>query len=502
VDHPISERPWYSRRRLPVRQPREPPRRSRFAVVLAALVGLLVAWSGARAIAEPASASDRALERITKANQRAVDEYQNLNFDVAKRILTDALTACTQAGLDKHRAAARTHVHLGVVLFAGFKQKDEAIREFKQALEIQPDIKLDSALATPEIQEVFDAAGSGAAPTGGAAQPDGGGAGAEGTQPSADAITHEPITKSRQGEPVPINVTVDSSVSAAKVVLSFSADGSDDFGKRDLNEASPGNWTGEIPASATEGAKVSYFLEAFGANGQVLAAKGSAADPMVVRLVGAAGQPLVAAKRKPEEPPPAEPPSEGGPTVFVGLGIGSGFGWTTGTGEINTQDKVSPAGFAAARLGQFTPEVGYFVSPRLLLSVQLRLQLVTGATPFYSTTCGASGLCAPSNLAVAGFGRAAWLFGADDWHPFVGGVAGAGVIRHVTSFPSVVTCGANKMSTCVDTVESGPVFIGGTAGVLYNLASSFALKAETNVLAGFGKFTLNIDIDLGIALEF
>ena len=56
------------------------------------------------------------------------------------------------------QVAARTHVHLGVVLFAGFKQKDEAVAEFKKALEMAPDVKLDKLLATPEIQEVFDQA--------------------------------------------------------------------------------------------------------------------------------------------------------------------------------------------------------------------------------------------------------------------------------------------------------------------------------------------------------
>ena len=42
--------------------------------------------------------------------------------------------------------------------FAGFKQKDEAIKQFRKALEIQPDIKLDKILATPEVQEVYDEA--------------------------------------------------------------------------------------------------------------------------------------------------------------------------------------------------------------------------------------------------------------------------------------------------------------------------------------------------------
>ena len=45
-----------------------------------------------------------------------------------------------------------------MVELAGFKEKDEAIKLFRQALDIQRDIKLDKSLATPEIQAVYDEA--------------------------------------------------------------------------------------------------------------------------------------------------------------------------------------------------------------------------------------------------------------------------------------------------------------------------------------------------------
>ena len=125
----------------------------RLAVLLAGLVLL--------AVAEPARAQDEnpaAVEKISKLNKKAVDEFENLNFDQARKILKDALEACSRSGLDGSQIAARTHVHLGVVLFAGFKQKDDALAEFKKALEIAPEVKLDKLLATPEIQEVFDQA--------------------------------------------------------------------------------------------------------------------------------------------------------------------------------------------------------------------------------------------------------------------------------------------------------------------------------------------------------
>jgi hypothetical protein len=472
----------------------------------AALAGLALVAAATTARAQDESSA--AVEKITKLNKKAVDEFENLNFDQARKILKDALDAASRAGLDKSQIAARTHVHLGVVLFAGFKQKDDALAEFKKALEIAPEVKLDKLLATPEIQEVFDQAVS--------EQKSAGSSGGETTTPSGDAITHEPVTVSAQGKPIPINMTLDSSIKAKKVVLSFSADGSDDFGEREMKEESPGNWMGEIPASATEGAKVSYYLEVDGDDDQVLAKKGSATEPLVVRLRGAA-----VSKKKAAPPPPEKTEESEGPTWYFAFGLGTGFGWTSGQGEINhgdsslmdsnghlldppPGDKVSPAGFAWARLGHIAPEVGYFLSPDLMLSLQLRLQFVNGATPFYSATCGASGLCAPPSVSVAGFARAHYFLHLDDsdFEPFVVGMLGGGTIRHVATFNSRPVCGLNMQTPCVDTIPAGPVFVGAGAGVFYDLSPVFALTGELDAVAGFTKFTFNFDVNVGVALKY
>jgi len=461
-----------------------------------AIVGCLLAVAVLAASPRARAQEDSpAVEKIVKLNKKAVDEYQNLNFDKARKILEDALEACSRAGLDNHPVTARTHVHLGVVLLAGLKQKDAAIDEFKKAAAIQSDVKLDTALATPEIQEVFDQAVAGGKSGGDSS---GGGAAA-----SEDAITHEPITRATQGKAIPINATLDSSVKAKKVVLAFSADGSDDFGEREMKEESPGNWMAQIPSSATQGAKVSYYIEVIGDDDSVAARKGSAASPLVVSLRGPGGASLRPVRKKTAEPPP-KPKSEG-PSLFLALGLGSGFGWTTGTGEVNGMDHVNPAGFAWARLGQISPQIGYFVSPNLLVSAQLRFQLVTGATAYHSTNtteCGTSMVCNPATYAVAGFGRVDYLIDAGDLHPFVGGLLGGGTIRHITSFPSEPHCGSSGNQTCVDTVAAGPIFVGGSAGLLYNVSSAFALMAQANAELGFSKFTFNLDLNVGFALEF
>ena len=87
-----------------------------------------------------------------------------------------------------------------------------------------------------------------------------------------------------------------------------------------MHEESPGNWMGEIPASATQGAKVSYYIEVDGDDDQVIAKKGSAVDPMVVELRGPGGGAL--GQKKKVAPAPKEKPEPEGATWYIGLGVG------------------------------------------------------------------------------------------------------------------------------------------------------------------------------------
>ena len=88
---------------------------------------------------------------------------------------------------------ARTHIHFGVVAIVGFKQREVGLKQFRKALDVQPDIKLTKQLATPELQDAFEEAvlagegggGGGAATAGG--EPGGGGGddGGRGEWPTA-----------------------------------------------------------------------------------------------------------------------------------------------------------------------------------------------------------------------------------------------------------------------------------------------------------------------------
>src|SRR5882724_9102123 len=135
-----------------------------------------------------------AIGKITLLNRQAIEEYRKLNFDEAQRLLDQALDLAAGAGLTQHPVRARTYVTLGVVTAGGLKRRDVAVRLFRKALQIQPEIQLSAELATPEVEAAFDEAVRGLA-----------------SEPRverlpSELLVHEPVTAGTRADPITIAV--------------------------------------------------------------------------------------------------------------------------------------------------------------------------------------------------------------------------------------------------------------------------------------------------------
>jgi Tfp pilus assembly protein PilF len=469
-----------------VRPVRLPTSLTAVACLLATLVVATVTLVGWCAPAHAQANKDDLASTVAKLNKKALDEYENLNFEEARKILKDALDFCHEAGLDQHPVTARTNIHLGVVVLTGFKQRDAATKYFRKAIEIQPDIKMTKSLANPEIQAAFDEV---VASMKGSSQvtPPPIKSGAE------SGISHEPVTRGPQGQSIPITVTIDPSLTPDKVLLWFRTGLSGDFTSRDMTEATPGNFAAELPPTATGGSQVSYFIEAQ-KGGQPVATLGSQASPFPVAL--SAPSPPMGVQRP--RPRPVSPrASDGSPSFYLGLSVGSGVGWASGAGEINTMHTTDPAGFAPAQAVHLSPEIGYFLSPDLLLSVQARIQFLSGLT---SMTC-ATTCASPPSTAIAAFARLTWFLSTASLKPYLSASVGGGRIRHVAEFPKFTDCGTGT-TTCVESIPAGAVLLGPGAGIVYSLTRGFGLVAGLNTQLGFPRFTFNVDLNVGVAATF
>ncbi len=525
LDHRAIVRPMlqpYLERSAPTR--RRIPAFARFVVGAVIALGTQVA-PRAWAQVEDDSALSAAIEEVTKLNKSALDDYDGLNFDVARQTLEGALDLCAKQGLDNHAIKARTHFHLGVVLLAGgAAQRDQAIKQFQLALSIEPDITPTPRVSSPEVQDAFNEAKTATAAAARAATtaPESPGSPAKSAgseqkaSPSATApadaeapspvatpgLSHDAINSAAQGSVIPIGVTTDASLAAKKVAIWFRPDGEAKFVSIPLKEYSPGNWSGAIPASATSGDEVDYFVSVENDEGELVAKHGTASTPLVITLRNVTVATRKNADSGESEEPERRPPSEE-PSWFLGLAVGSGVGWVSGNGDINNQDKAT-SGFGSSQLGHALPEIGYFVSPDFVLSLQMRIQVVSGATSerdLSNSMCGPTHVCSPAKGALAAFGRLTWLFGENTFAPYLSVAAGAGQIRHLATFPKGVNCGNGAQPVkCVDTVTAGPILLGPGAGLLVRASRSFGLTLGVNTLLGFPDFTFHVDFNAGIAV--
>ena len=225
-------------------------------------------------------------------------------------------------------------------------------------------------------------------------------------------------------------------------------------------------------------------------------------------------------------PPPKRPPAHKKPggdegeddksdykgqtgVFFVALTGGTGVGLVKGEGELDPgAHQLNSPGFALpGQSVQATPEVGFFISPDLLLSAQLRLQYVfglNGKPPRVPGTCGSDAFCSPGNGAVAGFARLTYLLTGGPMHFTVGGQIGGGNIRNVVEFPEKA-CKASASDpmtqTCFDTLAGGPFLIGPTGGLFWELGSTANLIVQINTAVGIPHFTFNFDLAAGFGFR-
>jgi hypothetical protein len=155
----------------------------------------------------------------------------------------------------------------------------------------------------------------------------------------------------------------------------------------------------------------------------------------------------------------------------------------------------------------FGPEVGWFFTPELLVSVALRFQLVFGLTgePVTNGHCGTDMYCSPSSGAFAGFAKATYFFGTEGTRFALGGEIGGGTIRHGVPFNEMNLCssgpGDTKLTGCVDTLDGGPFLIGPTFGLYFQLGDAIDFMVAINSQLGLPNFTLNFDGQVGIVVR-
>jgi len=371
-------------------------------------------------------------DRIAYLNKKAMEDYDALEFESARKTLVDAIALLRKGGIDQTAQAARTYINLGMVYIA-LKDKSRGQQQFVKALTINPKAKLDPTLATPEMQSVWDAAAaqqSGAPAPPQPAEPttpppvaatpaESPGPGQtlaeqpSSTQPAKPAqpleynadelldpvlkveLQHSPPDEARSGQRLNIYVTptaVHQGAAAARVSLYYRGAGQEHFAEVPMQPSrrQQGDLLGQIPAEAVTGKALQYYIQAHDAKGRLCGSQGTPENPHIVRVT--ASGPAVAQGTDIEDPilyvkrADAERRArESRDWVYIDLGVGTGGAVVTSgtTAEVSwfynrttgqyERSRASNGGFIWSGVG-VRAELGVFVWRGLSIGISGRYE--------------------------------------------------------------------------------------------------------------------------------
>jgi hypothetical protein len=344
---------------------------------------------------------------------------------------------------------------------------------------------------------------------------------ADDQEPDLPATVSQPLycpipDEAPPSEEVPLRCVSGPTVEVASMMLFYRPAGSESFTPVPMMRSRKGWYEGVVPASALVGKTLQYYVEARTPAKAVATTNGTTDSPnlMIIRE-GAApvGRGTLAAarfRRDPreraaeiEEDPLArsekQRESERAPNdshrrvhaIWVGMGLGTGFGWHPRRKlEFRTEDQVD-AGLSSEGLLHVNPEIGWMWTSNMALSIQSRHQVIP------ESGSGDNRPGAPAHGALALLLRIYRYFGDGRGQPFISAAVGAGdgFRLNVPPHPEVEVIRN-------DTIRGGPFLVGAGGGYLYNFNSHFGLVAESRVLYGLPDRAALLEFSGGAQLAF
>jgi hypothetical protein len=472
-------------------------------------------------LSEARARESSALDQMVQLNKKALAAFKSGKHSVARTHLLDAVVIGKQNGLGTHDMAARSYLHLGVVHIAGLKERDKAMRYFAVALKLRPSIQLTPAVATKETKQAFEEARRSAGePVADVGPPPP--KSDEPSEPRRTAKVAQPLYCPTPDEGPPkqkinLHCHTQPGIKAKTVRLYYRPSGGKRYAALSMARTKPGLYSGVIPASAATGKSIQFYVEARGAGGKLAATSGQKDLPNVLVLrPGAApvakGSRVAARDSRGEGMLAKEESSEStvkardldtnlqagrrnrrpARAVWIGLGLGSGFGWHLARSlEADVDKRIAP-GFSGGGLGYVSPEVGVQWDERLAFSVQTRHQYVP------VSGSGDPDRGSPPTSAHAVLARAYLSL----WERQAVQVLGTGTLGGGSALRLKVPPSSGWDRPQSDTISSGPVVLGPGAACFYNLGPKLTAVAELKMLVGVWKFAAALDVAAGAQYTF
>jgi hypothetical protein len=505
-----------------------------------------------------AMAQDQAaVDKLVQMNKRALDDYDTLDWDAAKRILLDALVAGKKAGLDNHPVMGRTYIHLGAVYITGFKDRQKGLQSFQRALEIDPTIQLSKGIETAEVTATFAEAQRNARGGAGASSAGGGDDNAPPTKkrrrgpvmeedagssddhpkakkhrPSGD---EEPDLPAHVGaldcpepdeaiidKPLTVRCVVAPNLPVASVYLMYRAPDKQDYNEVLMTKSPKGWLQAKIPKKAVTGKSIQFYFEGRNAAGKPVVANGGSDSPNIVLVVEeeAKGEASSASVGEEDENPLEENEGNQRPRIrlghvdkeregldtrygkrkwWIGIGIGTGYGYAKGNG-FEAVNKSLPQDQFHSLQSQFVPGLAWAGIAQLEPEVGYAFNpnmAVSVAGRLQYTAPAAKYANFTYKGAIGVMAKLLFYTKQSQLRFFIGPLVGGGNFRFL-GYPDAGS--NNGYSDFKDTIAAGPFLAGAAGGLYYEAAKSTSLVVEINEIAGLPMFGLVTDVNF--ALQF
>lgn len=442
----------------------------------------LVAWAATLVVSVGFARAAYADARgdIAQKSREAMESYDLMDYEAAKKLLNQGLAAAKKAKLDKDPLAAKLYVFVGIASFAS-GDPDGAKLAFLSAVQIDPKIQIEAAYKSPELVKLLEQAKAEAS-GGGSDGPSGGGGGVDCT--GVKGLRHDILDTGKGGVATSIEALVGGDLSPARVSVMYRSEGATEFVEGKLTRQGECRYTGAIPAAAMRGSLLHYYVAAYDGNNRVIASKGSSGSPNIMEVTAGKGGAI-----KPDDEDPINgggkrrTPIEssggggGGPEgevsggvvvggkpakVYIAVSGGTGFGYVTGKTEFDNMVENCCIGNS---LVVVTPEIGFYANPQLSIGVAARLGLPVGANiEGHSTVAPSAVLRVRYALNPSGEGLR------------VMGQLGGGILRNTIKLNNAMD-GADT-----DIVAQGPLLIGAGIGFTKRLSGNFSFVADLSAL--------------------
>jgi len=477
------------------------------------LVAAAVAFTGTMLMANDAQANPK--KKIKKYVSEAMENYDLMEFEDAKKLLSKAIVHAKMNKVAKKKFMAEVHLKLAIVYFAGIKDKESAKLEFINAVELDKNIKIPAVYKTGSMASVLKKARK---EFGGKSSGGGSTTSTGPDEPSVDcdslkSMAHTMVDTAPSGADRKMTAHVAGSLKASKVVLHYRSKGDANFTQKKMAKSGDCGYNAKIPAKSVKGDFVHYYIAAYNRKGKQIARKGSSGSPNVIEIVaGSSGGGSSSDGGGVDTENPLAKGGGGGGSVkkksggsvgksllrpsksslFLSVAVGTGAGFVTG----NTEQEQNEVGCCVApALFHVFPEIGYYMSPKTSISLAFRLGFTVGANiQGHSTGAPAALLRLRKSMSEDGNGIQ------------LNAAIGGGIIRHTVKLANADPA----MDT--DTTATGPLFVGGGAAYSKGIGGSLKFVLEANAIIGvpivseFGgvkpNFAVHLDLNVGFLFGF